>query len=159
MIEFDFEVAETQNRLKAIASTQVKPYFVLSIISSVLAIYFLFIGCFVDIEALSLGLMSLLITILMGVVSFKLYHQLERGIKHSVQENAENDLVHYTVKRLEKEIEITCPKAQRVVKFSVNDINRIYFVKKYMIVKLKSKLIIDLPNQKNILDLLIINKA
>ena len=153
MIHFSFKIDETKARTKTVTLIQSKPYLLIGGVSLVLATYFLVIGFLVDKEALVNGFSLLWLTFLMTGVCVVRYYTYRKVIQNNFKE-AENDVIEYTIDKNGETIEITGTKNRKLIEFNLNDIENIYFKKRYIVLKLKSKIFVEFPNRQNIADLL-----
>lgn len=89
----------------------------------------------------------------MTVVSISTYYRYKKAIELNFSKTAKDNVINYTIEKNGNCYKILCLEDNKAVEFYNEDIIKIYFMKNLIIVKLKSKKIIDFPNKKNILDL------
>ena len=153
MIKFTFAKANNKSRIKEITVSQIKPCMIIGLIFIPFAIYFILIGHLFDSEFLINGYSSLFIVIFMGIVSILNYLKIKKEINANLNISTENDDINYTIERDEDKYKIECVDIKKTVEFTKQEIKKIYQTKSLIIIKLKSKEIIDLPKEQEILNL------
>jgi|SRR5690554_1412485 len=153
MISFSYNENDIKIRIKEIVLSQIKPCLIIGIVSLPFTIYFLLIGYLIESEALLYGYSSLFITVFMIVVSILIYYRYKKAIELNFSKTAKDNVINYTIEQSGNCYKVLCLENNKAVEFHKEDISKIYFMKNLIIVKLRSKKIIDFPNKKNILDL------
>ena len=153
MINFSHNESNKKIRIKEIVLSQIKPCLIIGISSLIFTIYFLLIGYLFNSEALIYGYSLLFITIFMIVVSISIYYRYKKTIEFTFNKLAKDNVINFTIEKSGNCYRVLCLENNKTVEFYGKDIRKIYFMKNLIIIKLKSKKIIDFPNKKNILDL------
>ena len=111
-------------------------------------------GFLFDKEMLINGFSLLFISVFMVVIAVIVYNRYKQQAIEIFKKSAVNGVVDYTVIKQNDVIQIDCVSTKRICSFNLRDIYKIYFMKNVIVVKLKSKKIVDLPNIPKIRELL-----
>lgn len=152
MIEYSFDKTKNNLRINEIVLSQIKPCLIIALVFVPLAIYFILIGYLFDKELLINGYSSLFITIFMSIVSIVNYINIKKEINANLNISDKDDIT-YTVDKDGNKYKIECVDNKKSIEFTKQEIKKIYQTKHLIIIKLKSKKIIDLPKEKEIIEL------
>ena len=152
MIEYSFNKTKNNLRINEIILSQIRPCLIIALVFVPLAIYFILIGHLFDKELLINGYSSLFITIFMSIVSIVNYINIKKAINANLNISDKDDIT-YTIDKDGNKYKIECVDIKKSIEFTKQEIKKIYQTKNLIIIKLKSKKIIDLPKEKEIIEL------
>lgn len=153
MLKYSINASDLKIRIKEIGLSQIRHFLIIGGISAIFTIYFLVVGFLFDKEMLINGFSLLFISVFMVVIAVIVYNRYKQQAIEIFKKSAVNGVVDYIVIKQNDVIQIDCVSTKRICSFNLRDIYKIYFMKNVIVVKLKSKKIVDLPNIPKIREL------
>ena len=155
MLNFSFQKSETKKRIRAIVLSQAKIFVIISVIIFPFVVYLLTVGHYYkDYECLVNGYSLLVIDVLFVAFIVALHIRIKKGICDTIEKFSEEEKINYTINKIDGQFCIKILNSGKELSFLGEDVKKIYYTKNYIIVKLKSKKIFDLPTNQEILEML-----
>ena len=157
MIKYSFNKNDIDKRVKDLTISQIKTNIIIEIISFIFLAYFLITGFLTKFlyykDNLPFIISLTVICVIMLIVSLKIFFMFKAQIKEFYNKS-ENDTVQYTIEKINDEYIVNNLENESITRFRKSDVKKMYILKNSIIIKLQNKNIIDVPKNKEILDLL-----
>lgn len=155
MIYYSKEQESLPARVKELTRSQMKIPLILLPIVFVFAVYFLVVGFLTDDrEAWINAYSSVFLFVLLGIVSSTTFHRFKKQLYGAFGKVAVDGKVDYSIERNDGTFEVKNLNEGTNFVFSKSDISKIIIQKHIIVVKLRSRQVIDFPNMKEIRELL-----
>jgi|GEM_PF-1836501 len=154
MIVFSHSKIDTKKRVMALAFSQGKVFVILAPIALALGVWYAVFGhIFSDSNALVLGYSAVALSLFMAAIFVAFVCRYKKMVEVFFKRNPSAVEQRFSIERDVNNFKMVQLDNKNTLEFQKSEITKIYYAKKYIIVKLNSVYLLDFPNNADIKNL------